>query len=378
MLPVDHVRCSALSRAMKCRGFLFLKDLPEQETNAAAEEGTAAGELLAHMLTQRTLEPNIPTHAKNGVEFDSDMYFYTRPIAQEILLKGVQVLCETRIDWPTRSGIEIRGSYDIGYMVGTTLHIEDLKYGWGIVDVNKNWQLLGYAIGEYFRLQRLGVNIESIVLKIHQPRPHHEDGTTREWLLTPGDLMVYRAEIEDHFFAVAQGDNTLTTGPQCKYCAGAAKDCPAFSRVFYSAIDVALANPKQDSLTEEEIAKQLELLERVGEVFKIKNDSLQSLAMNRIKGGKIIKGWTVDKNYGDRKWKKDISPDVIETLTGKKIVEQVMLSPAKAEKLGVSKKLVESLVEQHFIGLKLKRKNNDAEGDKIFGAPPTGVVPNAK
>lgn len=363
---------------MKCRGFLFLKDLPEQETIAAAEEGTAAGELLAHMLTQRTLEPNIPTHAKNGVEFDTDMYFYTRPIAQEILLKGVNVNCEVAIDWPTKSGIMIKGSYDISYVIGNILYIEDLKYGWGIVDVKENWQLLGYALGEYQRLARLGQIIDGVILKIHQPRPHHEEGTTREWSLSIPHLMGYYEQINNHFLLVAQGDATLTTGSQCKYCPAAAKDCPAFSRVFYSAIDVALSNPKQDSLTESEIAAQLELLERVADVFKIKQDSLHALAINRIKSGKIIRGWAADKNYGHRKWKKNISPEIIETLTGKKIVQQIMMGPAEAEKMGVSKKLVEHLVEQHFIGLKLKRKDNDAEGDKIFGAPPTQGLPNAK
>lgn len=80
----------------------------------------------------------------------------------------------------------------------------------------------------------------------------------------------------------------------------------------------------------------------------------------------------MEKNYGDRKWKKGISPLVIKTLTGKDITAQEMLSPAKAEKLGVPKELVAKYVERYFVGNKLVRKDTSKLGNKIFGEPPKG------
>src|SRR5690606_11190876 len=114
------------------------------------QEGTACGELLERLLT-RPNDP-IPAQARNGWYFDSDMRFHIDPIIEEINSnRQSEVLCEQRIDWRTRSGILIRGSYDISFVRNDALYIDDLKYGWGIVEVKPNWQLLAYAIGEVMR-----------------------------------------------------------------------------------------------------------------------------------------------------------------------------------------------------------------------------------
>jgi hypothetical protein len=44
-----------------------------------------------------------------------------------------------------------------------------------------------------------------------------------------------------------------------------------------------------------------------------------------------------------------------------------MLSPAKAEKLGVPKDLIKTFVDRHFVGMKLQRKDSGALGEKLFG-----------
>lgn len=356
-----EIRCSGLARPMVCAGFLSFENLPVSETNAAAEEGTAAGELLERIL----LGKDVPVQARNGVYFDDDMRFYTKPIAEEINSnRQTEVLCEQRIDWKTRSGIWIRGQYDISFVRGGSLFIDDLKYGWGIVEVKDNWQLLGYAIGEIIRR---GVAFETIVLRIHQPRPHHEDGSTREWRLSYSELLGYKERIEQRMEMIAAGDKTLQTSEKCKYCPAAGEACPAFNRLFYRALEVA-AEFTQDQIDEAELARQLDHVNRAAEVIKIKSDSLNELAVSRIKGGKIIPGYLTESRYGDRKWKPNISPDVIETLTGKRVIEEVMLSPAKCEKIGIPKDFINSLVDRHFLGQKLVRGDHNKLGNKIFGS----------
>lgn len=358
---IAEIRCSALARPMVCAGFTAFENLPVQPTNPAAEEGTAAGELLERML----LNKDIPAQARNGVYFDDDMAFYTKPIAEEIK-SNVQgpILCEQRIDWQTRSGIRIKGSYDISFVREGKLYIDDLKYGWGLVEVQENWQLLGYAIGEVIRR---GVAFEKIVLRIHQPRPHHEDGSTRVWELTYGELLGYKERIDQRMEAIVSGDKTLTTGKQCKYCPATAEACPAFNRLFYRALEVSYEFT-QDQINEDELARQLDHVNRASEIIKIKKDSLEELAINRLKGGKIIPGYLTEPRYGDRQWKPGVvTPEVIKTLTGKNIVEEVMLSPAKAEKLGIPKDFINKLVDRRFLGNKLTRKDHTAIGNKIFG-----------
>src|ERR1700677_3448926 len=156
---------------------------------------------------------------------------------------------------------------------------------------------------------------------------------------------------------IAGGYAELVTSKKCKYCPGAASACTAFNRAVYSGIDHVLSEFKQDSINEKEISFQLDLLGRVTEVLKIKSESLKQLAVDRIKNGGIIPNYACEESYGDRKWKKEVSPDVIKTLTGISIVETVMLSPAKAEKVGVPKDLVKGYVDRHFIGNKLKRQD---------------------
>jgi hypothetical protein len=269
-----EIHCSGLARPMVCAGYVFMKDLPKSPTNPAAEEGTAAGE----MLERKLLGLDEPAQARNGVYFDDDMRFYTKPIAEEILshpgLQG-EIRCEQTIDWRTRSGVWIRGRYDTSFVRDGRLYIDDLKYGWGIVEVKDNWQLLGYAIGEVIRR---GEAFQEIVLRIHQPRPHHEDGPTRTWTLTYPELLAYKERIEKRMDEIAAGVNTLQTGPQCKYCLAAPEACPAFNRLFYRALEVTYEFT-QDQIDDSELARQLDHVGRAQEVIKIKQDSLNEMAV---------------------------------------------------------------------------------------------------
>lgn len=366
---ITEIRCSSLARPMVCAGFLAFKDLPEQETSAPAMEGTAAGELLAWKLVKPS--PDVPKQASNGVYYDDDMEFHTTPIANEILNnKDGEVLCEQRIDWRTRSGIVIRGSFDISFVRNGELYVDDLKYGWGIVEVRENWQLLGYAIGEVIRR---GIAFEKINLRIHQPRPHHEDGSTRVWTLTFAELLEYKERIEARMDEIAAGARDLQTGPKCKYCPAAGEACPAFNRLYYRGLEVAYGFT-QDAIDDAELARQLDQVARAEEVLKIKKDSIEQLAVQRVAQGKIIPGWITEKNFGHRKWKPGIGPETIKSLTGIDITTKAVVSPAQAEKLGLDKNFVNALAEKYFIGNKLVKKDSGKIGDKIFGTTnPNGV-----
>lgn len=358
---IDHIRCSGLARPMTCAGSLFFEDLPPDEGNDAAKEGTAAGEYLERLLTGQP----IGTHAENGVPFNSDMEFHTTPIFQEISGDNEDgVLCEQRIDWETRSGIKIKGQYDASFVRSNTLYIDDLKYGWGIVEPYENWQLLGYAIGEVIRR---GKAYDKIKLRIHQPRPHHEEGTTRVWELTYDELLEYKEKIELRMEAIVTGDRSLATSKNCKYCKAAAS-CPAFNKAFFRGIEIA-QQFVQDDLDDDELSFQLDLIDRVSDVMKTRKSSLETLAVHRLKQNRIIPNYSTQTKYGDRSWKPGISPTVIKMLCGKDVIEEKMLSPAKAEKIGVPKELVKGMVERRFLGQKLKRVDAAKQADKIFGKP---------
>lgn len=368
---ITEIRCSSLARPMSCAGFTALENLPVQPTNAAAEEGTACAELLERTL----LGMDIPAQARNGVYFDKEMHFYLKDVVKNVrdASFGSQIFCEQRIDWQTRSGIWIKGTLDVSFDdTKDTLYIDDLKYGYGIVEVKRNWQLIGYAIGEVIRRKKA---YTWIVMRVQQPRPHHEDGPLREWRVSYTELLGLKEEIEARMEMLAAGAKDFQTGKHCKYCPATGEACPAFNRLFYRGLEVA-TQFVQDSINDQELALQLDQANRAQEAIKIKLDSLKELAISRIKGGKVLPGYVVEASYGDRKWKPVVSPKVVKELTGVDIVEEIMLSPAKAEKAGVPKDFVAQLVDRHFIGSKLVQKDAGAIGDKIFGTqqPTKGAV----
>lgn len=354
------VRCSGLARPMVCAGYLFM-DVESPPAGEAAEQGTAAGEYLERLLTNQPLG----VQASNNIFFDDDMKFHINHVYQEIMSQSPsEVLCETRIDWMTRSGVQIRGQYDACYTLGDMLCIDDLKYGWGIVEVKENWQLLGYAIGEVLRR---GQYFPKIRLRILQPRPHHEDGTVREWILTYEELLEYKEKIDARFEEITNGNKTLQTSSKCKYCPAAAEACPAFNRLYYRALEVS-TEFVQDSLTEEEISRQLDQIKRAEEVIKIKKDSITELATLRIKNGKIIPNYAQVDKYSNREWKNGITAESLKIMTGgKDLTQTTFVSPAKAEKLGISRKIVNSLTTKKKVGVTLKKQDTTELGNSIFG-----------
>lgn len=358
------IRCSGLARVMTCAGSLFFTDLPEDTGSEPAREGTACGEMFEAKLLGKTYGEK----ASNGYQFNEDMEFYTNALAENIKngRAATPVLCEQRIDWQPCPGIWIRGQYDASYFDGLgRLCVDDLKYGWGIVEVKPNWQLLGYAIGEVTRLNLWGHEGLVVVLRILQPRPHHEDGSIREWVLTREELYGYYQQIVTRMQAIAAGEKSLVTSDKCRYCK-AATVCPAFNKNFYRALEYT-HEFTEDRMTNEEIAFQLDLVSRAQEILKIKAESLQSLAIDKIRKSELIPNYVIETKLGDRKWKSSITPESFQAMTGRDIVKRDMLSPAQAEKLGVPKKFIDKLVDRFEMGPKLVKKDVNEIGRKIFG-----------
>lgn len=368
------LRSSSLARAMVCAGSVAFTDLPEQETHEAALEGTACGEVLQYMVENRVFElPDHMTHAKNGYPIDSDMLYYSKEIATDILSRAVTpVSCEGEVQFgPEGKEIQVVGHYDASYWEShCRLAIDDLKYGWGLVEndeKNLNWQLLSYAAGLVSVMGLWGKEDLEVVIRIRQPRPHHEKGPVREVVLNRQQLWDYYNQMIARMVAIADGDKSLVTSPKCKYCPAAAK-CPAMNKNFYRALEY-VHEFTQDEMTAEELSFQLDTIQRASEIMKIKKDSLEALAIDTIRKGKLIPGYVIDQKMGDRTWKKMITPAVFEAMTGKKIVREEMLSPAQAEKLGISPKFINTLVDRFQKGPKLAKKDTTKLGDAIFGAP---------
>lgn len=361
------INASSLARVMECPGFLSFEDLL-YTTSSFAKEGTAASELL-----QASLEGRNPGDlSSDGVPFDFEMRYFIDQVVKRIhdTAKGQPVKCEEKVDWMTRSGVLIAGRYDVAFVVGSTLYIDDLKYGYGIVEPKDNWQLIAYAIGKVIAL---GQAFERITMRIHQPRAHHEDGPVREWTINYTDLLDLKERIEGHCVSIVNGNKQLSTGSHCKYCPAAAEACPAMNKAFHRGIDV-VHEFVQDQITDEELAFQLDLIGRVEEVMKIKKSSIEELAIHRIKQGRIVTNYTVEPSLGHRTWKPGTDAKTLELLLNRPVTKQELVSPAFLEKTGVPKTVLDNFTTRPNKGASLKRKKMENLGNEIFGAEaPKGV-----
>lgn len=365
---VTEIRASTLSRIMECLGPVTLQTLAENVTGEAAREGTACGELLSAMILQRNEKPNIGRNASNGVYIDSDMWFYARDVYRDLVAnaQGAEITTEQRTDWMTAAGILMRGQYDISYRIGSVLYVEDLKYGFGIVEVEKNWQLISYAIGIAIRSQGL----THVQFTIHQPRAYHEGGPTRRITYTIEQLMEFARQIDTRAGELVAGVKTLSTGKHCKYCLGI-NTCPALIRATGNAIDVVMEDWNERELQGKDISQMLASFERAADLIKIKHESLKNLAIMKLQSNQDIPGYSYKQKFGDRAWKEGVSADSLKALSGgiNVLEEPKLMSPSKAEKAGVSKKLVAQLIYKPMTGVDLIKSDTLKEAQQVFQKP---------
>jgi hypothetical protein len=218
---------------------------PPKRVGFAAHEGT-----LAHALCEAASSINaIPW--KDGMQFDVEG---DRIEITNEMLNAVQLFAATtgsiadasawRVHehevslawvWGDEEPPEIvYGTLDFAACDGFTLYIADFKYGRGKgVKVDRNTQLLLYALGAYDKLKRerpdLAATIQNVCLIIIQPRAG--GNPVRSWNLTLGDLLYWGySTFKPSVEVIANGGGPLTAGNHCYFCA-ASFDCPAYRKL---------------------------------------------------------------------------------------------------------------------------------------------------
>lgn len=359
-MSVAKISASKLHKVMEgCLGSLLFKDLPEPELNEIAAEGIAFSELMEKTILN--VEPG--EYASNGVQFDEEMHYHKDWIIGWLRDHyGPEITTEQWATWITESGIKIPARYDVRSWVGNDLRIGDFKYGYGIVEPEKNWQLISYAIGVVIGENRAPENIH---MDIIQPRAHHEEGHIRTWTISYTELLELMGQIQTVCKLVSEGESTLKTGTHCKYCPAAAH-CPAMNEYFHNAFDV-VRSFVQDDMSNESLASQLDLIDRFSDMLKTRKSSLELLAKTRISDGQGVPGYVVKPKAGHRKWVNGVNPDVIKTITGIDVMETKLVSPAAAERRGLKKDFLDHFTQKPSLAPSLQKSKKDM-GNKIFGA----------
>lgn len=326
-----------------CHAFpRFSANVPTEPESDAAREGTCAAWVAEMRLTGEVNHPSelIGKNHANGWIVDETMARHIEAYVRN-LVSDAKPSDEIHTERKVRLNDMIAGTPDaFAILNGDTLRVDDLKYGFKIVEPFRNPQVSIYAGALIRSLAAKGIVIRRVVIGIYQPRAWHPAGIYRTWTVRPEDLMQYVHEIEKHGVGCQNPSAPATPGAHCEYCPAAAT-CYAITHTVYELMSV-VENVHQGTMSAQQIASELEFLERATTILKGRTNAVKTEATARIKRGETLPGYHLEHPLGDRQFK--VKPEIIEAITGLKVTETKAITPAAfGRDKRVSPELVASL-----------------------------------
>lgn len=349
-----------LPHLMECIGSrLMPPSFPNVDADRTLRDEGNAAHWAAYMLFNNKLTfdflDNNPTKAPNGVYITSDMIGHIKSYLSVLECGEMEIETSFGTD---AFRINARADHVCWNPITATLFVDDFKYGWSPVNPENNWTLIAHAIGSCIFRQ---IQPKQIHLTIHQPHPYHPDGKTRTWIIDYPTLMEKYSEIIER---LSNPTDLLTTNPHCRRCHALAT-CPAAREASYNAID-ASSLAFDDNLTNTEISCELKLLEQACTTIENRLEALRNLGSHKVKDGEVIEGYGLDKRYGNRKWKPEITPDMLKALTGQNLVKPGLVSPAEAERKNVHPSILEHFTDRPLIGTKFVRVDTQKRAERLL------------
>lgn len=380
------VRASSANRFTACFGSVVMESLvPEPPDSDAALEGTTAHELARMILTGEvgSAEEMIDRVIQStGLVVDGEMAKHVQAYVDEVRSRPVDWLkCEAHVPFRivspvTGRHIQVEATTDcVAYSEAFgILWVDDLKYGYRLVEAPGNWQGICYMLGSVIQFlsgpQGQSV-MESkqpitVVFTIHQPRPWHEDGPVRQWKLTGEELWdIWHAHLANVVVDKLHDSKDLCTGTHCHFCDAFAV-CPSAQRAGMNSVDVAMQGVPQE-IDGNALSIELENLDRAKRMIKQRYTAIENLAKQKIKNGEIVPNWGIEPNYGNSAW---LNPDqlkLLEMVHGVDLHEKPKpVTPAEAKRRGLDEAIIKPLVDRPYIGHKLSRIDVDKAASKLF------------
>ena len=352
-----------LPRLINCNGSRSMGATvpPVDVADANKDEGNAVHWLAAQIHTGKiTAENVVGQQSPEGIFITSEMVEHVEDYLTAIA--GGEVEVETSHGG---NGWFVGGRADaaVYYPARQHLTIGELKYGWRIVEPEMNWTLISHVAG--FIANNPDKPVHTIDLTVFQPRPHHHSGPVRTWSIGIAEF----AELYNKMAATLQSpDNMLRTGEiQCHYCPALAT-CPAARKAQFNAIEASEA-AFSDQIDNDNLSFQLDHIKRASAVLKDLEKAYGELALYRVKKGEIVPNYSTEAELTNRNWKENLTPEFVQALTGKDLSKKQLITPAQAEKAGVSKEVVAALCERRNKGVKLVRVDANTKAQKLFNQP---------
>lgn len=365
---------SSASQWVVCPGSVPMQALFPETEGEEAREGDACHWLAAEALHGRVGTRPVGMTAANGVIITEEHYE-----AAVVYVKTVRGFapgpCALYIEHPItipRVHEQCYGTPDaFFYDAGTaTLHLPDLKFGFGIVDVFENWQLICYAVGVLDFLQ-LDDQKTRVKFYIVQPRGFHREGPVRTWEVLASDLRPYANKLA-HAAQAAMLTPQCVSSVQCRYCS-ARHACPSAQQAAMYSVDY-VGQPTPEALDAVALAIELRTLRRASEAINYRLTGLEAQAEAMINAGQLVPGFTLQHGTGRATWNKPAAEVfALGDLLGVKLQKDPEpVSPAEARKRGLDETLLNAYTFKPSTGVKLI-PNDKTVASRVFGTK--GVTP---
>lgn len=354
-------------------------DVPLSADTDDAREGTAAHHIASAVLYghNRSASEWLDRQTPNGVFVTAGMVEYATRYVSTLLARVYAAPPRVHIESSTDGYIQTigesatingRADYIAWDAASATLYIDDFKYGFRIVEPEENWTLIWHAIGYVMREQ---IRPARVIFTIHQPRPHHPDGPVRPWSISGDQLAEYHEFLRA--FLEAMGD-TLVTGSHCYECPAYAI-CRAAREAEMNAVDVSHSVALSDEMSNAALGVTLDDIERALQVLETSKKAFTELAAHRAAGGSQIPGRMLEPQYGNRAFKKGVSPGMLAMLTGlpiDKLTVSKIQTPHQVElalkAAGKPDAVVTQFAYRPMIGVKLVKRDISKAAAKAFGS----------
>lgn len=251
--------------------------------------------------------------------------------------------------------------------VARDLFIWDFKYGYGLIEVFENWQMINYAAALFDEFKINGIDDQNLTVhfRLVQPRAFHQDGPIRTWSIRGSDLRAYFNILATNA-AIAVSDKAETqSGTHCRNCSArhACKTALEAGMNLYETAD----RPTPINLSAEELSTQFSLVVRARKQLEYLESGFEAEIMARVRNGKNIPGYRIEMGKGREQWARPVSEiKALGELMGIALDTETVISPYQARKRGIDSAVVDAYAERPNRGIKLVA-DDGSRARQIFG-----------
>lgn len=377
---------SSLARTVACNAWVQLaQGLPPEPDSEETLEGNAADWVAKQYAAGNEVAYGTEIPLPGGFKVDYDMIHGAKMWVDVIgygSISGVPVVCE-RIH-PTDCWGEPDGWRWDG--IDEVLRLPDYKYGFELVEVFENWQLIAYAAGliDTLGLSDAHVMIEFIIV---QPRAFHKDGPVRRWRVRASNLRALINQAHDaaiHAWPPAEYKGATAapvarTGPHCIHCP-ARGVCRTFQAAGSTVVQFA-GQGERVALDANAVGVELLLVQTALELLKGKESALAAQAEAFLRAGKRVPNYHMEPGQTRREWLDNVTAaEVIalgQLLNPPKDLRKPpgalnsrsspIITPSQAIKAGVDEAVINQYAARPHGAMKLVR-DSTTEARRAFGA----------